>query len=203
MGMAQGVSSVIEVENLKKVYPDGTHALDGVSLEVAEGEVFGFLGPNGAGKTTAIRILVTLLSKTSGTARVGGFDVKDDARNIRRLIGYAGHLAQALVHRPPLVFLDDADDEAVHRAARALAGIAGAGVPASVDRSISLALPDAGRALSDLVRRLDETGVKIARLSVASPHLDEVFLKYTGERMRAEEASGAAKSSVSRTLERR
>ncbi len=65
-------------------------ALAGVHLEVQEGEVFGLLGPNGAGKTTLVRILATLLRPTSGTARVGGYDVGRDEGQVRRIIGYAG-----------------------------------------------------------------------------------------------------------------
>src|SRR5207244_4032955 len=75
---AQGggpLTALVEVESLVKVYPDGTRAVDDVSFQVEPGEIFGFLGPNGAGKTTAIRILVTLLPRTSGTARVAGYDV--------------------------------------------------------------------------------------------------------------------------------
>jgi ABC-type Fe3+/spermidine/putrescine transport system ATPase subunit len=66
----------IEVEDLVKVYAGGKTALAGVSFSVDRGEIFGFLGPNGSGKTTAVRILVTLLRKTSGIARVGGYDVE-------------------------------------------------------------------------------------------------------------------------------
>ena len=63
-------------------------ALDGVDLDVAEGEVIGFLGPNGAGKTTTLRILTTLLKPTQGTAQVAGFDVTTQSREVRRSIGY-------------------------------------------------------------------------------------------------------------------
>ncbi len=80
----------IEVEDLTKVYPGGKTALDAVSFAVAQGEIFGFLGPNGSGKTTTVRILVTLLKKTGGTARVGGFDTDHEAQQIRQVIGYAG-----------------------------------------------------------------------------------------------------------------
>ncbi len=84
------MTNQIEVGSLVKVYPDGTRAVDDVTFDVEAGELFGFLGPNGAGKTTAIRILVTLLPKTSGIARVGGHDVARDPEPVRRMIGYAG-----------------------------------------------------------------------------------------------------------------
>ncbi len=78
---------MIEVTNLRKVYPNGTEALKGVSFEVGEGEVFGFLGPNGAGKTTTIKILTTLTKPTSGEARIAGFDVLKQPDRVRRVIG--------------------------------------------------------------------------------------------------------------------
>src|SRR2546430_286397 len=79
---------IIEVEDLVKKY--GTFAaVDGISFEVAEGDFFGFLGPNGAGKTTTMRILATLLKKTSGQVRVAGFDVERRPNEVRRAIGFA------------------------------------------------------------------------------------------------------------------
>ncbi|MGA1975131.1 MAG: ABC transporter ATP-binding protein [Conexivisphaerales archaeon] len=79
---------MIETENLTRKFGDLT-AVDNVSLKVNEGEVFGFLGPNGAGKTTTVRMLCCLISKTSGDARVAGYDVGNeaDALKIRKLIG--------------------------------------------------------------------------------------------------------------------
>ena len=63
-------------------------AVDGVDLDIAEGEVVGFLGPNGAGKTTTLRMLTTLLRPTEGTATVAGFDVVKESEQVRRSIGY-------------------------------------------------------------------------------------------------------------------
>lgn len=63
-------------------------AVDGVDLDIAEGEVVGFLGPNGAGKTTTLRMLTTLLRPTAGTATVNGYDVVEDSVMVRRSIGY-------------------------------------------------------------------------------------------------------------------
>jgi daunorubicin resistance ABC transporter ATP-binding subunit len=327
------VNTLIDVEELTKVYPDGTRAVDAVSFQVQPGEIYGFLGPNGAGKTTTIRILVTLLSKTSGQARVGGHDLDREPEAIRRMIGYAGQfigidvdltgkenlvlqarlhgmsarqadarsnelldlfaltdaagkragaysggmrrrldLAQGLVHRPPLVFLDepttgldpqtrnalwrqledmraegttiflttqymeeadrlctrlaiidhgkivvtgdpgelkagvggdvvtialpeDAQQDVVDRAKEAVAAFPGAGTPTTFDHSVAVPVKDAGGSLSEIVRRLHEQGVPIAKLSFTTPTLDEVFLKYTGERMRVEE-TGHAQSSM-------
>ncbi|MGL4177569.1 MAG: ATP-binding cassette domain-containing protein [Dermatophilaceae bacterium] len=63
-------------------------AVNGVDLDIAEGEVVGFLGPNGAGKTTTLRMLVTLLRPTAGTATVAGYDVVRESEQVRRSIGY-------------------------------------------------------------------------------------------------------------------
>ncbi len=329
---------VVEVQDLVKVYPGGTRAVDGISFAVTAGEFLGFLGPNGAGKTTTIRILATLLRPTSGTARVGGLDVVADAAAVRRRVGFAMQtvaidalstgrenleligrlhrvptaqlrtrvdellelmglaevaarragsysggmrrrldLASALVHRPEVLFLDEPTEgldpqsrsalwaelerinrtgttmiltthymEEADRLCRRLAIIdagriavegspidlkrsvgadsvvlrlAGAGegdgdkdgagyglaaaqdavvrlladfVPlAGLERTpvgVALGVPDAERAIPDLMRRLDSGGIHIDGLSMTSPSLDDVFLHYTGSRIRTEEA---------------
>ena len=76
----------IDVRNIVKKFGDFT-AVNGVSFTVEDGEIFGLLGPNGAGKSTLIRMLVTLLPPTAGTAVVSGFDIKADADGVRRSIG--------------------------------------------------------------------------------------------------------------------
>jgi ABC-2 type transport system ATP-binding protein len=76
----------IQVRDIVKRFGEFT-AVKGVSFDVQEGEVFGLLGPNGAGKSTLIRMMVTLLPPTSGTAIVNGFDVRTRANDVRRAIG--------------------------------------------------------------------------------------------------------------------
>ena len=79
----------IEVSQLVREFAKGPRAIDGIDLEVAPGEVYGFLGPNGAGKSTTVLVLTTLLPPTSGTARVAGFDVVKQGRDVRARIGAA------------------------------------------------------------------------------------------------------------------
>lgn len=79
----------IEVENMVKVYPGGVRAVDGITLQVEAGQVYGFLGPNGAGKSTVVKIITTLGLPTSGTAHVGGYDVITQAADVRRIAGVA------------------------------------------------------------------------------------------------------------------
>ena len=80
---------MIETDNLTRKF-GGVTAVDGLTLRVDDGEVFGFLGPNGAGKTTTVRMLCCLISKTSGSARIAGLEVgnKSDSMKIRKIIGF-------------------------------------------------------------------------------------------------------------------
>ena len=80
-------SPAIEVTRLGKTYGTVT-AIEDLSLTVRAGEIFGLLGPNGAGKSTTLRILITVLPPSSGTARVLGHDVRTEADTVRSLIGY-------------------------------------------------------------------------------------------------------------------
>ena len=90
--------TVIEVQDLRRTYQTRAgilkrtakevEAVRGVSFSVEKGELFGLLGPNGAGKTTTIKMLITLLLPTSGTARVLGRDVVEEPREVRRRVGY-------------------------------------------------------------------------------------------------------------------
>ncbi|MCT9097908.1 ABC transporter ATP-binding protein [Haloarchaeobius sp. HME9146] len=120
------MTHAIEVTDLVKEY-GSLRALDGLSLQVEEGEFFGLLGPNGAGKTTFINILVGLARKTSGEARVFGHDVVDDYRQARDAIGLAPQefnvdrffpIEEVLVHKAGYHGIPE--DEALDRAHEAL-----------------------------------------------------------------------------------
>jgi ABC-2 type transport system ATP-binding protein len=315
---------IIDVRDLTKVYPDGTRAVQGVSFQVERGEFFGFLGPNGAGKSTTIKILITLLDRTSGEASVFGLDVDRDADAIRRRIGYSAQeiglddeltgrenlllqgrlyhlpaavlkqrveellalmdlaadadrsagsysggmrkrldLATGLIHRPELLFLDEPTtgldpqnraglwkhlerlnkDEgltifltthymeeadrlcdrlaiidhgriiaegspaslkvqlggdvvaltfkeevgAEERAAALVKGLALVRDVTAGEDGINVIVEDGGTAVPELMRVLGEAGLRVARLSMTTPTLDDVFLKHTGHSIRQEE----------------
>jgi len=86
--------SAVSLVELTKKFGD-FFAVDHISFEVAEGEIFGLIGPNGAGKSTAIKMLTTLLPPTSGTATVAGCDIIREAGEVRRKIGYVPQLLSA------------------------------------------------------------------------------------------------------------
>jgi ABC-2 type transport system ATP-binding protein len=79
----------ISIENLEKQYPGDILAVDGISLHVDAGQIYGFLGPNGAGKSTTVKILTTLALPTAGKATIGGYDVVKQAGEVRRIAGVA------------------------------------------------------------------------------------------------------------------
>jgi ABC-2 type transport system ATP-binding protein len=317
------MSDIIAVKDLVLVYDDGTKAVDNISFNVQEGEFFGFLGPNGAGKSTTIKILTTLLRRTSGTATVAGYDVSKDAPAIRKIIGvqsqdttvdgdltgrenvelqchlqqmkgkevkertnellklvelesvadkrarnYSGgmkkrlDLATALVHKPRLLFLDEpttgldpqsrtaiwtylqklnkegttiflttqyleeADKLCKRLSIIDFGKIVANGTPTELKHevgadSIKLSLENcekdkahakellqsmtdvteivdseecltvyaknAGLLIADIVRALDSSDIRLSSVTFSSPSLDDVFMKHTGRRIRAED----------------
>jgi len=319
------MADIITVKDLVLVYSDGTKAVDNISFNVQEGEFFGFLGPNGAGKSTTIKILTTLLRKTSGKATVAGFDLDNDASSIRKIMGvqsqettvdgdltgrenlelqghfyqmptneikkrvnellklvglesaaerrarnYSGgmkkrlDLATAIIHKPKLLFLDEPTTgldpqsraaiwayleqlnkmegitiflttqylEEANKLCKRLAiidsgKIAVSGSPDELkkqvgadsiriglencerDRSkakeiiksmtgvtdikdaeecILVYAQNAASLIADIVRALDSTDIRLTSVTFSQPSLDDVFIKYTGKRIRVEES---------------
>jgi ABC-2 type transport system ATP-binding protein len=318
------MSKIIEVKDLVLIYSDGTKAVDDISFDVQEGEFFGFLGPNGAGKSTTIKILTTLLRKTSGKVTVAGNDVEKDALAIRKIIGvqsqettvdgdltgrenielqghfhqmdageikqradeliklvgletaanrrarnYSGgmkkrlDLATALIHKPKLLFLDEpttgldpqsrstiwsyleklnkeegitiflttqyleeadklckrlsiidygkivasgsplelkrqigADsiritlencDKDRERAKEILKGMPEINQIMDSEECITVYAENAGLIIANIVRSFDSNDIKLTSVTFSSPSLDDVFMKQTGRRIRAEE----------------
>jgi ABC-2 type transport system ATP-binding protein len=319
---------IITVKDLFLTYPDGTKAVQNISFSVKEGEFFGFLGPNGAGKSTTIKILTTLLQKTSGTINIGGFDIEKNPGDIRKIIGvqsqdttvdpdltgrenmilqgnlqqmrgkeledrvdhllevvglkdaadrrasrYSGgmkkrlDLATILVPSPKILFLDEPttgldpqsritvwdyledlnkkegitiflttqyleeadrlcerlcivdggkivaegspselkqqigadaisitmrdasgkyDDTVKQAAKQILTGLSGIDDIVGSEEGLTLYVKNGGLFVPDLVRAFDKTSIKLVSINLSSPTLDDVFLKQTGKRIRAE-----------------
>src|SRR5690242_4317174 len=90
--MHEGLNPAVHAEGLVKAFGD-FRAVDGIDLEVRQGEIFGVLGPNGAGKTTMLRMLATLLAIDAGRAEIFGVDVAREPHRIRQLVGVTGQYA--------------------------------------------------------------------------------------------------------------
>jgi ABC-2 type transport system ATP-binding protein len=119
---------MIKVENLTKVF--GTkRAVNGLSFAVERGEVLGFLGPNGAGKSTTMRMVTGFIPPTSGTVRVGGFDMLENPIPAKKLLGYLPENAPAYTDMTVHGFLDFA---------AAIRGLRGAAKTAAIQRAVEL-----------------------------------------------------------------
>ena len=119
----------IEARSLVREFKNGPRAVDGIDLEVAPGEIYGFLGPNGAGKSTTVHMLTTLLPPTSGSALVGGHDIVSEGPAVRDAIGVALQEAaldllltgrehmklQGGLHGLPKAAIDERGDELLQR----------------------------------------------------------------------------------------
>jgi len=151
---------LIEVDHLSKSYATA-RAVNDISFTVEKGEILGFLGPNGAGKTTTMRILTGYLPATSGSARIGGFDVFEQSMEVRKRIGY-------LPETPPLY-----PDMSVHSYLEFVArikGVPAADIPARVANAMKLSnIEDKAQ---DLIKRLSrgyKQRVGIAQSIVHNP----------------------------------
>ncbi len=156
------MTSIIDADRLTKWYGPRL-ALDGVSLEVRAGEVMGLLGPNGSGKTTILRILTGYLRPSSGTARVAGLDIVDDALDVKRRVGYVPEdapLYDAMRAREFLEFM-----------AR-IKGLPRAAVPVAVDAVCArLALGPAERLQIGKLSKGFRQRVAIAQALLGSPEV--------------------------------
>ena len=85
--MPDAAATAISIKGLEKTYAGGKRALEGVSIDVPRGQIFGLLGPNGAGKSTLINILAGLVNKSAGSVTIWGFDIERHPRNAKASIG--------------------------------------------------------------------------------------------------------------------
>ncbi len=98
---------MLVVEDLHRIYDDGTHAVKGISFTVGRGEIYGVIGPNGAGKSTTLRMIATLLKPTRGRIILNGVNVVENPSDARRMIGYLPEEAEVyprLTGREHLIF---------------------------------------------------------------------------------------------------
>ncbi|BAK68118.1 putative ABC transporter ATP-binding protein [Sphingobium sp. SYK-6] len=151
--------AAIEIIDLSKTYKGGKRALDGVTLSVQRGSIFGLLGPNGAGKSTLINILAGLVNKTGGTARIWGFDIDEQPRNAKNSIGIVN---QEIMFDPFFTPIETLDIQAGYY-----------GVPKAERRSMELLravhLEDKARAYSRTLSGGMKRRLMVAKAMVHSP----------------------------------
>lgn len=131
--MSEESSYLIEADRLNKIFNEhsrnSVHAVKDVSMRVAQGEIYGLLGPNGAGKTTALRMLATIITPTSGSCRVAGYEAATEPQEVRRRIGFMSgntRLYQRLTVRELLIYfghLYDMDHAAIKKRIDVLAQV--------------------------------------------------------------------------------
>lgn len=97
---------MITVENLIKVYPNETKALDDISFNIERGSICGYLGTNGAGKTTTVKIITGMMKATSGNVFVDGINVNEYPQKVKKIIGYVPESSAVLQSLSPLDFLE-------------------------------------------------------------------------------------------------
>src|SRR5436309_2601835 len=183
--------SAIDVRHIVKKFGDFT-AVNGITFGVEEGEIFGLLGPNGAGKSTLIRMLVTLLPPTSGTAIVNGFDVVKQADGVRCSIGV---IPQAMTSDLELSVVENliifAKLYGVPRAKREklidtlLEAVELTGWrDAAHDTVFRIATGNGPATTLALMEAAADAEIAVQSLSVQSTTLDDVFVHYTGRALR-------------------
>jgi len=114
---------MIETKNLTKNYGNLT-AVDDLTLTIKDGDIFGFIGPNGAGKTTTMRVLVTLLEPTHGSAFINGLNVTKDGKKVRRLVGYMPDIVEGVLELTDLESKKSATVDSLSRGMQQRLGLA-------------------------------------------------------------------------------
>ncbi|MDQ1088788.1 MULTISPECIES: ABC transporter ATP-binding protein [unclassified Siphonobacter] len=125
------MNSIISIQQLSNTYPGGQQVLKGINLEVKAGEIIGYIGPNGAGKSTTIKILLGMISHFSGEVQVLGRNIRTDALDIKRSVGYVPENAALYEVLTPLEYLTfigrlyGMDDAVIERKAEDLLQLVG------------------------------------------------------------------------------
>jgi ABC-2 type transport system ATP-binding protein len=97
---------LISVQNITKVYPNGTKALDGISFTITPGEVCGYIGSNGAGKSTTIKILAAMMTPSEGKVEINGLNIAEHQNKIKHIIGYVPESGALFLSLTPYDFLE-------------------------------------------------------------------------------------------------